>query len=240
MKNGPQVASRAWRVSPGRLRNVLLCRVRLRPPTSKARSRMDTIERIVRIEVLLPTLVTKEDLAREFGVMREDMLQRFAGVAASQGALRAEMIERFAGVAEGQAALRAEMIERFAGVADGQGALRAEMIEGFAGVAEGQGALRAEMIERFGAATASQNTLRMELEALRAEVNRRFDEIASNDALFRAEINSRFREASADFRAEMQREIALQTVRFVQWVTGVFVAVSSALVAATYFIATHH
>lgn len=38
-------------------------------------------------------------------------------------------------------------------------------------------------------------------------------------------------------RAEMHKEISAQTWRFITWVTGLFVTVGGAMVAATYFIA---
>lgn len=40
-------------------------------------------------------------------------------------------------------------------------------------------------------------------------------------------------------RSEFHKEIAAQTWRFVSWVTGLFVTIGGALVAATYFIAKH-
>ena len=46
-------------------------------------------------------------------------------------------------------------------------------------------------------------------------------------------------EVFRDFRSEIHKEFTAQTWRIITYVTGLFITVGSALVAATYFIAKH-
>ncbi|WP_176399019.1 coiled-coil domain-containing protein [Pandoraea sp. PE-S2T-3] len=66
-------------------------------------------ERVTKIEAVLPTLATKEDLAREVGTLRSEMHQGFAKVNLEFGKVRQEMSGEFAKV-------RQEMSGEFAKV----------------------------------------------------------------------------------------------------------------------------
>ncbi len=52
-------------------------------------------------------------------------------------------------------------------------------------------------------------------------------------------LRSEFHKEMGGLRAEFHKEVSAQTLRFVTWVTGLFVTIGGALVAATYFIAKH-
>jgi len=55
-------------------------------------------ERVTKIEAVLPTLATKEDLAREVGTLRSEMHQGFAKVNLEFGKVRQEISGEFAKV----------------------------------------------------------------------------------------------------------------------------------------------
>ncbi|VVE78123.1 hypothetical protein [Pandoraea sputorum] len=86
-------------------------------------------ERIASVEAVLPTLATKEDLAREFGTVR-------AETHLDVGGLRSEMHQEFGKV-------RQEMHQEFGNVRQEFGKVRQEMHQGF-------GELRREMHQEFG------------------------------------------------------------------------------------------
>ncbi|VVD89533.1 hypothetical protein PIN31115_01521 [Pandoraea iniqua] len=77
-------------------------------------------ERVTKIEAVLPTLATKEDLAREVGTLRSEMHQGFAKVNLEFGRVRQEMSGEFAKVRQEMsgefAKVRQEMSGEFAKV----------------------------------------------------------------------------------------------------------------------------
>lgn len=108
-------------------------------------------ERVTKIEAVLPTLATKEDLAREVGGLRSDMHLEF-------GKVRQEMSAEFSNV-------RQEMGTEFSKV-------RQEMGAEFGKVRQEMGAEFGKFRREMGAEFAS---VRKEVNQLRVDVHRAFE-----------------------------------------------------------------
>lgn len=94
-------------------------------------------------------------------------------------------------------------------------------------------------IETTLPALATKDDLAREIGGLRSDLHKEIGGLRSDLNKEIGGLRAELYKEVGGLRSEFHKEIAAQTWRFVTWVTGLFVTIGSALVAATYFIAKH-
>ncbi|ALS58567.1 hypothetical protein AT302_01000 [Pandoraea norimbergensis] len=250
---------RKVQVEMGTLRKLVPRQARAGIGDADSHDRNDSMrlhERVTKIEAVLPTLATKEDLAREVGTLRSEMHQGFAKVNLEFGKVRQEMSGEFGKV-------RQEMSGEFAKVrqemGDGFDKVRQEMSSEFAKVRREIGGEVSTLRGEIGGVKQEVTSVKQEVTSVKQEVTSVKQEVTSvkqEVASVKQEVASVKQEVAsvkqevASVRHEVRelrqtvfseinglRVEMHQSMGALMWrLIGTLITVCTALVAATHFI----